>query len=57
MVRATRLPETALPSTGFGIAEVERILGIPRKTGYRLIKQGQLKAFVDSRGALKVHPY
>ncbi len=57
MVRASVLPETALPALGYSISQVEKILGIPPKTGYRLIKQGKLKAFVDSGGALKVHPY
>ncbi len=50
-------PETALPPAGYGIAEVERILGIPRKTGYKLVKDGKLQAFVSTDGALRVHPF
>jgi predicted site-specific integrase-resolvase len=50
-------PEVALPPVGYGIPEVERILGIPPKTGYRLVKEGKLEAFVDSTGKLRVSPY
>ena len=51
------VPEAALPPCGYGIPEVERILGIPTKTGYRLVKDGRLQAFVDCTGKLKVSPY
>ncbi len=57
MIDAASTPEIALPAVGYSVAEVERILNIPTKTGYRLIKQGRLKAFVTSDGVLKVHPY
>ena len=50
-------PEAALPPCGYGIQEVEKILGIPTKTGYRLVRNGKLEAFVDSTGKLKVSPY
>jgi predicted site-specific integrase-resolvase len=50
-------PEVALPPVGYGIPEVERILGIPMKTGYKLVKEGKLEAFVDSTGKLRVSPY
>ena len=50
-------PEVALPPCGYGISEVEKILGIPTKTGYRLVREGRLEAFVDSTGKLKVSPY
>ena len=50
-------PEAALPPCGYGIPEVEKILGIPTKTGYRLVREGRLEAFVDSTGKLKVSPY
>ena len=50
-------PETAMPPLGYSISEVERILGIPTKTGYRLVREGKLDAFVDSTGKLKVSPY
>ena len=50
-------PETALPPVGYGIGEVERILGIPKKRGYALVKEGKLQAFLSTDGALKVHPF
>ena len=46
-----------MPPVGYSITEVEKILGIPTKTGYRLVKDGKLAAFVDSTGKLKVSPY
>jgi predicted site-specific integrase-resolvase len=46
-----------LPQTGYGIAEVEKILGIPTKAGYRLVKEGKLDAFVNTTGQLRVSPY
>ncbi len=46
--------EVVLPQAGYSIAEVERILGIPTKTGYRLLKSGKLSAYVDSSGQLRV---
>lgn len=57
MATATIAPEVALPPCGYSVPECERILGIPAKTGYRLIKQGRLKAFVSTDGYLRVHPY
>ena len=45
-----------LPLCGYGVAEVERILRIPRRSGYYLIQTGRLRAFNDSTGALKVSP-
>jgi hypothetical protein len=50
-------PELAMPPVGYSIAEVENILGIPHKTGYRLVKEGKLEAFVGSTGKLRVSPY
>jgi hypothetical protein len=50
-------PEVALPPVGYSIPECERILGIPIKTGYKLVKDGKLEAFVDSTGKLRVSPY
>ncbi len=47
-------PEKVLPPVGYGIGEVEKILGIPTKTGYRLIKTNKLAALEDCTGKLKV---
>lgn len=44
----------ALPEVGYSIPEVEHILRIPAKTGYRLLKNGKLDAYVDSVGQLRV---
>lgn len=57
MFTATQTPEMALPPVGYSVAEVERILGIPAKTGYRLIRENKLETFVDSCGMLRVSPY
>lgn len=48
--------EELLP-VGYSIREVEKLLNIPTKTGYRLVKDRKLKAFVDSTGTLKVSPF
>ncbi len=50
-------PEQALPPAGYSIAEVERILNLPHKRGYVLVREQKLTAFVDSTGRLKVSPY
>ncbi len=50
-------PETALPPVGYSIAECERIAGAAPKTLYRKVRSGELQAFVDSNGQLKVHQY
>ncbi len=47
-------PEVALPPCGYSIAEVERILGIPTKTGYKLVKDRKLNPFLDSTNKLKI---
>ncbi len=57
MFTATQTPEVALPPAGYSVAEVERVLRIPAKTGYRLIREHKLAAFVDSCGMLKVSPF
>ncbi len=49
-------PETALPPVGYGIGEVERILQIPKRRGYALIKEGRLQAFLSIDNKLKVSP-
>lgn len=57
MIEAAAMQETGLPPVGYSIAEVERILGLPQKVAYRLIREGKLNAFRDSTGRLKVHQY
>jgi predicted site-specific integrase-resolvase len=47
-------PEIALTPCGYAIVEVERILGIPTKTGYRLVKERKLNPFLDSANKLKI---
>lgn len=54
MVKAQK--KQALPEAGYSIREVEEILGIAEKTGYRLVKDGKLESFKDSVGAMKVSP-
>lgn len=41
---------------GFDVAEVERLLQLPKRSGYYRIKTGQLAAFVGVDGRLKVSP-
>jgi predicted site-specific integrase-resolvase len=48
---------TALPDVGYTPREVERILGLSPKYSYRLIKSGEIEAFVDCVGSLKVHQF
>ena len=57
MAESTQTPDMALPPVGYSVADTERILGLAPKTGYRVIKQGRLKAFVGLDGRLYVHPY
>ena len=57
MAEAALTPETALPTVGYSIPEVERILGLPQKSGYRLVSKGKLRAYTDTTGRLKVHQY
>ena len=44
----------ALPRAGYTIPEVEKVLGIAPKTGYRLVNSGKLKAFRGLDGKLRV---
>jgi len=46
-----------LPECGYSPREVERICGLSEKYAYRLIKNGELEAFLDCAGNLKVHPH
>lgn len=47
-------PELLLPPVGYGIAEFERIAGLPRKVGYAKIKSGEVQAFLGLDNRLKV---
>ena len=44
----------AMPAIGLSVAQAEKLLGLPRRVGYRKIQQGKLRAFRDSAGILKV---
>ena len=44
----------AIPQTGLSVIQAERLLGLPRRVGYRKIKQGKLCTFRDSQGILKI---
>lgn len=57
MVSTTAVPEQALPPVGYSIAEVEKVLGLPHKRAYALVREGRIEAFVDQTGRLKVSPY
>ena len=48
------MTSTQLPRAGYSIPEVEKILGLPEKTGYRLVNNGKLKAFRGLDGKLRV---
>lgn len=45
---------TALPRAGYTIVEVEKLLGIAPKMGYRLVNNGKLNAFKGLDGKLRV---
>jgi excisionase family DNA binding protein len=46
--------KTVLELPGYTVPEVERILGIGRKGGYKLIKAGKLNAHHDGNGQLRI---
>ncbi len=46
----------AMPQTGLSVIQAERLLGLPRRVGYRKIKQGKLRAFRDDQGLVKIAP-
>lgn len=45
---------TALQRPGYTIVEIEKLLGIAAKTGYRLVNNGKLAAFKGLDGKLRV---
>ena len=49
-------PELVLSLVGFDVAEVERLLQLPKRSGYYRIKTGDISAFVGVDGRLKVSP-
>ncbi len=57
MVITTAATDQALPPVGYSIAEVEKVLELPHKRAYALIREGKIEAFVDQTGRLKVSPY
>lgn len=56
-METTEMPERALPPTGYSLQQVEQVMGWPRRTAYRKVKEGKLPVFEDSLGLMKVHPY
>ena len=48
---------TLLPEPGYSPREVERICGLSEKYAYKLIRSGELEAYLDCVGNLKVHPH
>lgn len=48
---------TLLPEPGYSPREVERICGLSEKYAYRLIKSGELEAYLSCVGDLRVHPH
>lgn len=46
--------EETLPIPSYTVSEFEQLFGIPYKGAYALIKQGQLEAFKDSAGQLRI---
>ena len=49
-------PELVQSLCGFDVAEVERLLQLPKRSGYYRIRTGELAAFVGVDGRLKVSP-
>ncbi len=49
-------PELVMSLVGFDVAEVERLLQLPKRSGYYRIKTGDISAFVGVDGRLKVSP-
>ena len=49
-------PELVTSLCGFDVAEVERLLQLPKRSGYYRIRTGKLAAFVGVDGRLKVSP-
>lgn len=52
MATITRMRELAYP--GYTVSELERLLGLPEKTAYRLIREGHIEAYSDVTGKLRV---
>ncbi len=46
-----------LPPAGYGLGELEVIMGWPKRTAYHRMYDGKLEVFKDSVGNLRVHPY
>lgn len=49
-------PELLCSLVGFDVPEVERLLQLPKRSGYYRIKTGDIEAFVGVDGRLKVSP-
>lgn len=49
-------PELLCSLVGFDVAECERLLQWPKRSGYYRIRTGDLKAFVGVNGTLKISP-
>lgn len=45
---------TGLPRAGYTIPEIEKLLGIAPKMGYRLVNNDKIKAFKGLDGKLRV---
>lgn len=46
--------DTSMEIPGYTVREVEQRLGLPRRIGYKLIKDGKIQAFRDCTGRLRV---
>lgn len=49
-------PELVQSLCGFEVVEMERLLQLPKRSGYYRIKRGDIQAFVGVNGKLKVSP-
>ncbi len=56
-MKAEEIPEHILPPTGYSLQEIEQLLGWPRRTAYRKVREGKVDIFYDGLGQMKVHPY
>lgn len=49
-------PELVQSLCGFDVVEMERLLQLPKRSGYYRIKRGDIAAFVGVDGKLKISP-
>lgn len=48
---------TVLELPGYTVTEAEKLLGLAPKTGYRKVKEGKLRGYVDCTGQLRISAF